>query len=143
MKSTFLVSRIVRPIAFACIALALWPSVVSMDESLIGRINGLYDSSASSETAKPASNDKETAETSGWIIRIGIPLRPFAKAQWCSSTTTKPTGPSSFKTNETKWQFMGGDMMGFSFSALLIVFGIVGLVVTRRRPVRETSRPGV
>ena len=138
MKPKFPASRIVRLIALACIVLALWPGVVAIDTPLDRHVNGALQSIANLGAAAPApapsTADENFTETKRWVIRMGVPLRPFASADWSRTVEGKTNGKVRVTSTESTSSWAYADPMGMLYSGLLIAAGIILLGLSRRQP---------
>jgi hypothetical protein len=134
MKHTFTFIRTVRFIALTCIVLALYPGVVATDTPLDQHVKSALESKANHGAAAsaPTLPDEKFTETNRWVVRIGVPIRPFASGYRTRTIEGKTNGQVRLTSVESTSSWTYADPMGLLYSGLLIVAGIILLKVSRR-----------
>ncbi|MEI6715950.1 MAG: hypothetical protein WCO60_19540 [Verrucomicrobiota bacterium] len=141
MKPKAPFTHIIRGTALGCLLLALYPGVVAIDTPLDQQVKGALESKANPGAAAstPTLPDEKFTETTRWVVRIGVPLRPFATGYWTRILEGKTNGQVRVTSAESTSSWTYGDPVGLTYSALLIVSGIILLRISRRDPNADTA----
>ena len=104
-------------------------------------MKGALESEANHRAAAsaPTLPDEKFSETNRWIVRIGVPLRPFASGYWSRTLEGKTNGQVRVTSIESTSSWTYADPVGLLYSALLITFGAVLLGRSRRNALLQTS----
>lgn len=137
MKTPNIRTKAVRGVALTLMTLALWPSVVLIETPLDQAVktvqHAVTEPATLVDAAQKPVGDGAYSEKSHWIIRIGIPLRPFCGADFIRTIEGTTNGTVRTKTDETIWNSAHADPVGMLWTVLLMVCGWMLLRFTDRR----------
>lgn len=131
MKDPQQTRKALRGTALALMALALWPGLVLVETTVDRTIQAAFvgDPPASARQAEGPERGHGGPGSYHWIVRLGLPFRPFASAEF---TRSVGKGEGGIR-HETIWNHAYGDPVGLLWSAPLICIGWLLLRASDRR----------